>query len=108
MADLVDTNDDARRANFASAFFYLAGDLLSGVDNEARFDPGMVGSPILGPRTNSPDVLVGANGEVLLRGTSRQVGTQDKTAAAASAGSLTITPSMLLLAGLVFLLLRKG
>lgn len=99
-------NEDANRAErIASAFFYAAGDLLSSSDIEPRFDPGMYGGPLMGPRTNTGDYVVGDGGVIVERGTGRIIGTQAR-ASTPSAG-LVITPGMLLIGALVFLAVRK-
>lgn len=73
-------NDDARRQQFFARQFYLLGDYLAGSDAQPRYEPGNVGSDVLGPRQPLYQLGVGAGGEVFVRGAAGQVGTTDTTA----------------------------
>lgn len=97
--------DDARRQELVSRFFYLAGDLLAGSDNAQRFDRGEVGGPLLGPRTNSPDVQVGDGGAVFQRGSARQVGQATATPAQSGAAGLSL-PVLLIIGAVLYAVTR--
>lgn len=106
MADLVadPQSDDARRQALVSNFFYLAGDLLAGTDTSPRYGGGEQGGPLLGPRTNSPDVQVGDGGAIFQRGSARQVGQQTSTP---GGGAVSLPLPVLLVGALVLYLAMR-
>jgi|GEM_PF-3172751 len=112
MADTLQPSDEDRdrTAAVASAFAYLVGDLLAGVDGSPRIDSTTVRSDgLLGPVSNQPSVAYGTDGAVYVRG---QSGMYQRASGAApvvsaSAAGLSVSPGLLLLAAVAFFVLRK-
>ena len=112
MAQLMPTqNDDAARQQLTSNFFYFVGDLLQGTDTTLRVDPNQIRSDgMLGPVGNAQSLGIGNGGEIYVRGSTGQYGTQ-QTALPAPAlptlAGLQITPGLMILAALAWFMLRK-
>lgn len=104
--------DDAARQGLFSAFFFSAGNILTGIDDSPRIATGPGnGTDQLGPGTTlGIDVGVGSNGEVYIRGQAAPTTSGQGTTAAASPSmaGLQLSPGLLLLGlAAAFLLLRK-
>lgn len=106
--------DDAARQQGVSKFFYLLGDVLGGTDTSLRVDPNNVRQDgLLGP-TQSVDVGVDSYGNLYVRGRSTgygaaQTNTTDPkvTNAAAGVAGISVSPWMMALGALAWLLLKR-
>lgn len=101
---MAEAQEDAQRTAIVSSFFYFLGDVLKGADGSGAPDRGWVrADQLMGPSTEGAGLYLGADGKYHTRGSSSMPpASQAQTAAAA----FTVTPGMLLLAGLAFLILR--
>ena len=93
-------SDDANRAQITARAFYLLGDYFKGSDSMTRYDPGMSGGNVLGPNQTGVDVGVGQGGEVFIRGRSGQVGSNNPTPAAGTAGA-PVVPAVMPMAAML-------
>jgi hypothetical protein len=100
-------DDEAQRTAVVSSFFYFLGDVLKGADGSGAPDRGWQrGDRLMGPPTESGGLYLGADGRWYPRGSAVPAAAAAAGAASTPAG-FTITPGMLLLAGIAFLILRK-
>lgn len=90
-------NEDAQRQGTVSQFFYLIGDLMKGVDDQAVMDPSTRNTGVYGPAPTlgSVDIGVGANGEIFVRGRSGQ-GAANTTASQTQVAGFTVSPLVLI------------
>ena len=108
------TNDDQAAQQLAASFFFTAAGLLAGTDTTLRIDPNQQRTDgLLGPVGSTVSLGVGNGGELYVRGSPGQFGTT--SAAPSSSGSppasgvagITLTPGLLMLAVVAFLVLRR-
>lgn len=108
MAEYLPTaSEDAQRAQLISQFFWTAGNLMAGTDSVLRMDPSNQRSDgLMGPPGSAVSYGVAPDGRLYVRGAA---GNSDGAAVAnrpESAG-LRLSPGVLILAGLLFLMVRR-
>lgn len=103
---MADSNEDAARAAIISSFFFTAANLFAGGDGLAGREPTRRADGLIGPPNESPGYYLGDDGRIYPRGTASRTATAQASAAQAP-GALVITPQLLLLALVGFLVLRK-
>lgn len=80
--------DDANRQQSVARIFYTFGDLLKGMDDSPRYEPGMVNdSGLVGPGTSGIDIGFGSGGEMYVRGRSGQIGSTSTTTPSGASSS---------------------
>jgi hypothetical protein len=106
MALIPTSSEAANNQQLASQFFYLVGDVMRGTDTDPRFEPGMTGGKLLGPRQSGVDIGFGEDGRAFIRGQSGTTSTPAPATPTLMGVPLTLT-TLLLIAGAAYLLLLR-
>jgi len=96
-------NADAVRQGSLAQWFWAAGNILAGTDDQHVMEPGTQYDGLLGPTpTLGADIGVGANGDIFFRGRTTAANGTTQTAAAGTVSPVTL----LLIAAVAYFVLK--
>lgn len=107
MAEYLPTaSEDAQRAQLISQFFWTAGNLMAGTDSVLRMDPSNQRSDgLMGPPGSAVSYGVAPDGRLYVRGSAGYNGAA--VVNGPESAGLRLSPGVLILAGLLFLMVRR-
>lgn len=109
MAEYLPTaSEEAQRAQLVSQFFWTAGNLLAGTDTVMRMDPGNMRSDgLLGVPGSAVSYGVAPDGRLYVRGSAGANDNDRGGGSTTEAAGFNLSPGVLILAGLLYLMVRS-